>query len=484
MTISSALNSAMSGLQAASQASGLVSNNIANALTPGYAPRTLSLSSSSIGTTGGVQINGVVRHLDMQVIADRRLAGAEFGYRATTSDYLNQIEDIIGTPDEEASLSGLLASFESTLILASSRPDAVERLDATTLSADDLAKSINDVADGIQSARTDADQSIAEQVDRLNQALQDVQKLNESITAANVQKNDASGLLDQRQVLIDEISEIVPVRVLDRDNGTVALYSTGGGILLDGNAAEVGFEPSNVVTPFMSIEDGSLSGLTINGVSVNTSSDNGRLHGGTLGAQFEIRDELAPETQTQIDALARDLIERFESSAVDPTLAPGQAGLFTDQGDALDPTLELGLANRISLNTLVDPTAGGETWRLRDGLGAVTPGDTGDATLLNAFSDALTETRVPLSGSYGSAALSAAGIATSLSSQIGTSRLREDQQLSFASAQYYELSELALANGVDTDVELQNLMVIEQAYAANARVIETADEMFNTLLGI
>lgn len=484
MTISSALNSAMSGLQAASRASGLVSNNIANALTPGYARRTLSVSSSTVGNIGGVQINGVVRQIDMQVIADRRLAGAEFGYRATTSDYLNRIEDFIGTPDQQDSLSGRLAGFESTLILASSRPDAVERLDSAALSARDLANSINSIGDGIQAARTDADRSIAAQVDRLNQALQGVQQLNASITASMAQQNDTSGLLDQRRVLIDEISEIVPVRVVDRDNGTIALYSTGGGILLDGRAAEIGFEPSNIVNEFMSVSDGSLSGLTVNGFSVNTSSVNGRLHGGTLGAQFEIRDELAPEAQTQIDALARDMIERFESGTVDPSLAPGQPGLFTDQGAALDPTLELGLARRISLNALVDPTAAGETWRLRDGLGAVAPGNSGDATLLNALSDALTETRVPLSGSYGAAPLSAAGVATGLSSQIGSYRLREDQQLSFASAQYYELSEIELANGVDTDVELQNLMVIEQAYAANARVIETVDEMFDTLLRI
>lgn len=484
MTLSTALNSAMSGLHAASRASGLVSNNVANALTPGYARRTLSVSSATAGNIGGVKIDGIVRHVDLQVISDRRLAGAEFGYRATTSSYLNRVEDLIGTPDRQNSLSGRLAGFENSLILASSRPDAMERLDSAALGARDLAKSINAIADGIQDARTDADRSIAAQVSRLNDALQGVQKLNANITAAISKNVDTSALQDQRRVLIDDISEIVPVRMLNRDHGAVALYTTGGAILLDGRAAEVGFEPSNVVTPFMSVADGSLSGLTINGYSVNTSSLSGRLHGGTLGAQFEIRDELAPEAQSQIDALARDMIERFESSSVDPSLVPGQPGLFTDAGAVLDPTLELGLANRITLNAQVDPTQNGETWRLRDGLGAVAPGNAGDATLLNALSDALMQTRVPLSGSFGLAGLSAAGVTTGLSSQIGSHRLREDQQLSFASAQYYELSELELAGGVDTDVELQNLMVIEQAYAANARVIETVDQMFDSLLRI
>ena len=484
MTITSALNSAMSGLRSASRASELVSNNIANALTPGYARRTLSISSSSIGNTGGVQINGVTRHIDAQVIADRRLAGSEFGYRSNTSAFLNRIEDLIGTPDQAGSLASRLADFENNLITASSRPDATERLEAAALGARDLAVSINAVADGIQESRSNAERSIADQVTRLNDALQAVQKLNTSITAANARNSEISALQDQRQVLIDEISEMVPVRMVDRDHGTVALYTTGGAILLDGRAAEVGFDSANAVTPYMSVDDGSLSGLTINGYSVSTSSASGRLHGGTLGAQFEIRDELAPEAQAQIDAIARDLIERFQSSAVDPTLIAGQPGLFTDAGAALDPTIETGLANRLTLNTLVDPTKGGETWRLRDGLGAAGPGLSGDATLLNALADALSQTRLPSSGSFGPAALSAAGIATGLASQLGSSRLREDQLLSFASAQFYELTERELANGVDTDVELQNLMVIEQAYAANARVIETVDQMFDALLRI
>ncbi|MEZ5885404.1 MAG: hypothetical protein R3D56_00660 [Paracoccaceae bacterium] len=40
-----------------------------------------------------------------------------------------------------------------------------------------------------------------------------------------------------------------------------------------------------------------------------------------------VRDELAPEIQMQIDALARDLMERFEALGVDPTPAPGQPAL-------------------------------------------------------------------------------------------------------------------------------------------------------------
>ena len=484
MTISSALNSAMSGLRAATRASELVSSNIANVMTPGYARRTLSLSSATTGAASGVRVDGVQRNVDAQVVADLRLASSEFSYRTNTSAFLTRLEHLIGAADQSDSLSGRLADFEKNLITASSRPDATERLDILAMTARDLTVSINSVSDGIQASRTQAENSISQHVTRLNDALRGVQKLNISITAASAKQVQTAAFQDQRRALIDQINEIVPVRVIERDHGAVALYSTGGVILLDGRAADIGFEANRTVTAHMSLENGALSGLTIDGFPAGSSSGSGRLDGGRLGAEFEIRDILAPNAQVQIDALARDLIERFESSDVDPTFVSGSSSLFTDSGSGFDPMTEVGLASRLALNPIVDPTKDGESWRLRDGLRASAPGLTGDATLLNAWADALTVSRSQSSSSFAPSALSAEGVFASLTSRVASNRMREDQLLSFTSAQFYELTNLDLSNGVDTDVELQNMMVIEQAYAANARVIEAVDQMFNTLLGI
>lgn len=484
MTLTSALNAAMTGLRAASRSSEIISSNIANATTDGYGRRTLETSANTNQFLSGVRINGVTRHVDSQVLADRRLSDAEFGYRSETTTFLTRIEDLIGTPDAAGSLSARLSDFNSALVVAASRPDAPERLNSAALAARDLANTLKGASEGVQNARTQADRNINAQIGRLNDALSSVRDVNTQIIAAFSQRKDTAALQDQRQVLIDEISEMVPVRVVERDFGAVALFSTGGAILLDGTPADIEFEPSNVVTPYTSLEDGTLYGLTINGFSVSTSSLTGKLRGGTLGAQFEIRDELGPAAQTQLDAIARDLIERFEDATVDPTLAPGQPGLFTDQGAAFDPLAEEGLASRIALNALVDPAQTGETWRLRDGLGAATQGEAGDATILNALSDAITQARTPLSGSFGVGAYSALDLTSSYASQLGTDRLRSDQLLSFASAQLNELRQLELVDAVDSDVEIQRLLIVEQAYAANARVVQTVDEMMQTLLSV
>ncbi len=482
MTISAALSNAISGLRAAGRGAEVVSSNISNALTPGYGRRVLGLSSATIGNTGGVRVDGIMRIVDASLASDRRLAGAEQINAQGAADFLAGVERLLGTPDNPASLSARLSGFENALITASSRPDATERLSAAVSQAKDLVGSIAAASSGIQDARSLADRTISTQVDQLNSGLQQIVALNHQITALQVQGGSVAGLQDQRQRVIDDLGVLVPLREVPRDNGQIALYSVGGAVLVDGTAAVVGFDRSNIVTPYMSVEGGTLSGLTINGTAVRTSSEKGALRGGAIGAQFAIRDELGVEAQTQVDAIARDLVTRFQDPGVDPTIIPGGPGLFTDSGGAFDPANERGLAGRLALNAMVDPDQGGEVWRLRDGVNAATPGLTGNATLLQSLGTALSGAVVPGGGGFGGSAFTASGLVAAVTSQIGSDRTIAEQKLTFAAARFSELTERQLADGVDTDDEIQRLMTIEQAYAANARVIQTVDEMMQTIM--
>ncbi|MEP3638588.1 MAG: flagellar hook-associated protein FlgK [Paracoccaceae bacterium] len=483
MSISGAFNNAMSGLVAAGRASQVVSSNLANALTPGYGVRSLELSSRQIGDTGGVQVVGVTRNSDPQLTADRRLATAEYNFQNSTTQYLERFEAVLGTPDQAGSLTARLADFENAIISAASRPDAIERMGIVLQSASDLTSGLAEASSTLQTMRSNADETINNEVERLNGTLKDLETLNTQIVTQKLQGRDTSSMVDQRQSLVDEISEIVPVQIMERQNGGIALYSTGGAVLLDGRSTELEFQPTALVTPYMSLSGGQLSGISINGVSIDVSASTGMLRGGSLAAQFAIRDDLAPDGQIQLDAIARDLMERFEDPNVDPTLGATDPGLFTDGGAPFDPLAELGLSERLTINALSDPAQGGEIWRLRDGLGAASPGDPGNATLFTNYSDALSEKRTPASGSFGSGVFSAVELTAGLQSQIGAERLLADRQLTFSSTQMVEFQQLELEQGVDSDAELQKLLLIEQAYAANARVIRAADEMMQQLLG-
>lgn len=484
MSISSSLSNALSGLTAAARAADVVSSNTANAMTAGYARRELSISSRALGGQGaGAWVDGVTRVVNQVVLADQRIAAADVGNAGLRTDFLARIESLLGESGKPGSLSSNLSSFETALIEAASRSDSEGRLASVLKTAQTIATQLNRLSASVQQSRMDADQGIAAQVKSLNDSLSQIDRLNTEILAERASGRDATALMDQRQTLVDRVAEIVPVRELARDHDQISLYTTGGAILLEGTPAVIGFGAVGVITPDMTLASGALSGLTINGMAVPP-VDSGVLGGGTLGASFALRDELAPLAQSQIDAFARDLVSRFQDPALDPTLAAGDPGLFTDAAGALDISLEVGLAGRISVNALVDPARGGALWRLRDGLGAAAPGAVGNATLLGAMADVLGEARIPASGAFIGASRTVSGLAADILSQFSSARQTAEDQQSYATARNEALTALHLADGVDTDYEMQMLLQIEQAYAANARVIKTVDEMVQQILAI
>lgn len=485
MSLSTSLSNALSGLNAASRGAQVVSSNISNALTEGYGRRVLETSAAvNGGQSGGVRVDGVRRDTNLALISDRRLSEAETGQAETRADALSRIEAALGTPDDADSIAARIAALESSLVSAASRPDSTTRLADVLSAAQGVAGTIQAAASDIQSVRMDAENAISQDVETLNSSLSRIAELNVEIRSHAGSNVDTSALYDQRQILVDRIAEIVPLRQIARDGGTIALYTETGAALVDGQASEFAFQPAGMIVADMTIESGALSGLTLNGEPVRATGGFAPMGGGRLGALFETRDVTAPSAQADLDALARDLVERFSDSSLDPSLAPGDAGLFTDRGAAFDPLDELGLSARIAVNAAVDPAEGGAVWRLRDGLGATGVGEVGNSTLLTAFADALTTGRPAVSGPFSGQVFSAAGLASETVSRISVQAQNAIEGESFSLARTNALKEAELAGGVDTDAELQDLMLFEQAYAANAKVMQAVDQMMQTLMEI
>jgi flagellar hook-associated protein 1 FlgK len=427
-----------------------------------------------------VQVAAVIRAGDPIVTGDRRIAEAGAAERQARADFYAGIESLLGTPEQAGSLSARIADFDAALIEAASRPDADTRLAAVADSARSLTRSLSGVASEVQRARENADGQIAASVRQVNDALSGIADLNAQILSLGTMGRDTTALADRRQMLIDGIVPLVPLREVDRGNGLIALYSTGGAVLIDGdNPARLGFTQSGVITAEMTVASGALSGLTVNGRPIAT-GEGGPLSGGKLSAQFALRDSLAPDVQDQLDTLARDLVERFADPALDPTLTAGNPGLFTDLGAPLDPAGGVGLSQRLRLNYDVDPQTGGQLWRLRAGVQATAPGPEGDSRLLVALHEALNAARAPAPGQ---SPRSHSVLAGQIVSSVASGRLSAETEASYSAARADALRVLELENGVDTDRELQDLLTIEQAYAANARVLQTVDEMIKLLLG-
>ena len=485
MSLSLSLSSAVSGLQASARSAELVSSNVANALTDGYGRRDIQLTARSLGGTGsGVEITGVVRVTDQVLLSDRRVAQANMAGSAVLADAFARLEAAIGTPGDAASLGGKIAGLDSALLAATSRPESEQRLAAVLAAAQGLATQVGKASIAVQMERERADDRIAENVKELNDTLAKVAALNAQILKQVVADRDASPLMDQRQQLIDKIAEIVPLRQIDRDTGQIALISTGGAVLLDGRPALFGFTPVGKVTPDMTLASGALSGLTLKGKPVTFGDGSGKLDGGAMAANFRLRDIEAPVQQVRLDALARDLIARFANPSVDTTLTSGAPGLFTDAGAAFNAATETGLAGRLAVNTAADPANGGALWRLRDGLGATTEGPPGESALLTALRGQLTAFLAPASGGFAPGARSFTGLASDVLSYVSRARTGAEAEQSYTAARYDSLRADELAAGVDTDQQLQSLLLIERAYGANAQVIKTVDSMIKLWLGM
>ena len=478
MSLSATLASALSGLTVNARAAETVSSNVANALTPGYGRRDIALATAPLY---GVQVTGVTRDVDERLVGDRRLADAAVGFADTRAGAADRISAVFGAPGDGDDLAGLIDAFAAALTEATSRPDLTARLDAAVVAAGRITDELGRRTDQIQDLRQTAEAAIGDDVARLNDGLKIVADLNAEILRQNAHGREVAGLLDQRQAALDSIGDIVPIRTYPRQDGAVAVVTETGGVLLDGGRpAVVGFTPATLIVPDMTLASGGLSGLTLNGRPVDAGAAFGPLSGGSLAAHFKVRDVDAPAAQDRLDALARDLVERFEDPAVDPTLGAGDPGLFTVNGAALDPADTVGLAGRLAVNAAVDPAEGGATWRLRDGIGAAAPGPAGLTTTLQALSAALDAPRLPATGGF-AAARGASGLASDVMSSAARDRAGAELGLTFATARQEGLRDAELAKGVDTDAEMQRLLLIEQAYAANARVIEVVNTLLDRL---
>jgi flagellar hook-associated protein 1 FlgK len=347
---------------------------------------------------------------------------------------------------------------------------------------------MNQISTESARVRQTADADITRQVTEVNDSLGKIARLNRQIQIFASSGRDTASLIDQRERLIDRVASIVPIREHARADGVVELTTAQGLTLADTRAREIQFTPSPIITAPMRYDGGAgaLSGLTLNGVDITPGGPGSQaIAGGALAGQFAIRDDIAPQVSDRADALAADLIGRLAASGVDPTLAPGAPGLFTDNGAAYDPLTLTGLAGRIQLNAAVDPDAGGDPALIRDGLGATAPGPVTNGDLPRALLDALTATGSVTMVPGLPAGLSFAGAAAGLVELTAFNRVSTEVNVAaFSSTRETLASAEADAIGVDSDVELQALIQIEQAFAANVQVIQTASRMLDELLEI
>jgi len=482
LSLSHAINAARSGLQVSGLRADIVATNVANATTPGYVRRSVLLGETIIGSnTAGVHGEGISRATDAILTSERMSLTSDLTKASVLSSTWQSLSARLGDTADGSGLFNLISDFETSLSAAVTSPESSANASGVIDTANALVREFNSLSQYVTDQRAEADREISDGVRVVNDALKQIEMLNGKVAGIDRSSPQAAALLDERQRAVDTISEYLPVQSVARQGGTIDIVTKEGVYLLAGTAREIEFTPSNSFEPGVTLADGDLSGLTVDGLDLTPGAATySAVSSGLFGALFTLRDTDLPKFGAQLDTVASDLVTRLSDDALDPTKPAGDFGLFVD----LDPAGGAGIAGRLAVNPLVDPTQGGDLSRLRDGLGATTPGPTGNNAILSAMFDALTGVRaVNANGLQGQ--FSSAELAANFSSLTGQARISNEAVLSSTSAQHSIMLEAEqAATGVDVDAEMQDLLLIEQAYAANARVIEIANQMLQRLMEI
>lgn len=482
MSITSALNAAKSGLQITGLRADIVATNVANASTPGFVRRAVNIGENLIGgQTAGVLSNGISRSGSDVLTRERLTLSSDLAQSNILSSAWQSIRGQLGDSLDGTGLFQNFSDFETALSNAAATPESSANLTALFNAADGIAQEFNTLSRDLAALRSETDREIVLGVDTVNQALSQVQELNTQIASTSPNTNKAAALQDERQRQLNTIAEYLPIQTVPRDSGTIDILTKEGVFLLASDARTIEFSQSFAFGPDQTLDNGLLSGLTVDGTDITPGAPTfAAISSGALGALFQLRDQDIPRFSDQLDTLANDLIARLSDDSIDPASTPGGAGLFVDP----DIAAGVGSAGRISINAAVDPSAGGSLTRLRDGLEATGVGPPGNNTILSNLLSATTSVQsINVNGLQGN--FSAPELAAHLSSIVGQTSVNHEAVQSSTLAQHAALQEAERSEtGVDVDTQLQELLLVEQAYAANARVIEVANQLLNRLLEI
>ncbi|WP_253821678.1 flagellar hook-associated protein FlgK, partial [Salmonella enterica] len=238
--MSSLINHAMSGLNAAQAALNTVSNNINNYNVAGYTRQTtiLAQANSTLGAGGwignGVYVSGVQREYDAFITNQLRGAQNQSSGLTTRYEQMSKIDNLLA--DKSSSLSGSLQSFFTSLqTLVSNAEDPAAR-QALIGKAEGLVNQFKTTDQYLRDQDKQVNIAIGSSVAQINNYAKQIANLNDQISrmtgvGAGASPND---LLDQRDQLVSELNKIVGVEVSVQDGGTYNLTMANGYTLVQG----------------------------------------------------------------------------------------------------------------------------------------------------------------------------------------------------------------------------------------------------------
>lgn len=246
------LEIASSGLRAANAALNTTANNISNASTVGYSRQEVKQEAmnplrvfSTYGCAGaGVNTLAIERIRNRFYDQKFRENETKLGEFDTKAYYCKMIEEYL-TDDGKTGFKSIFDKLGEALqeITKNASSDATKR--AFISQAKSMADYFNNMYGDLQNLQADANDEIKIRIDHINSIAQDLATVNKQINTIEINGSTANELRDKRDVLLDELSAIVDVDVvedpiLDQQGNETGIYRcivriAGGQVLVDQN---------------------------------------------------------------------------------------------------------------------------------------------------------------------------------------------------------------------------------------------------------
>jgi flagellar hook-associated protein 1 FlgK len=328
MGLSSALASAMSGLTANQAALSITSANIANANTPGYVAESANqIEVPSGGPGSSALFAGVSRDLDTFIQSQLRTETGGAGFANQNANILGQLQSVYGTPGGTGTLETAFNNFTSAVQAISTSSTGLSAQTTALSAAQVLAQQLNTTSQGIQTLRSNVEQDIGTSVTQANTDLNQIAAINTKLQGISPTDPSAAALEDQRDNAINNLSNLMDVKVTTDSSNQANIFTTTGVQLVGaGLASQFKFTSAGTLTANSLYNSdptksgvGSLTVTLPNGSSLDVVA-NKVISSGQIAADLQLRDQTLVQAQTQVDQLAATL-----SSSLSDLTTPGTA---------------------------------------------------------------------------------------------------------------------------------------------------------------
>ncbi len=473
---------ARSALLTHQQALQTISQNIANAETPGYsrqeavlvANTPVRLPYGNVGT--GVHVETIIRKRDILLDENYRTSAGQSGQAGMRHGLLSQLEGVFGEPTD-AGMTNALDQFWGAWNDLASTPSSGAARAVVQQRGRQLTQLFNSYDTQLTQQRTGSMERLSSTLAQVNQYAQQVAELNHRIVASESGGHTANDLRDQRDIALDGLSRIAGTRTINQADGTVSVI-IGNSTLVDGSTARPLSLQLEIPTPPPTVTP---SDVPVR-IRLGNSPDRLAPLGGELKAIVDNINTEIPSLRGQLDAMASSLAEEVNAAHTagyifNGTTIPGTAaGNFFATGTVTNPVR----AGTIALDSLI----AGDASKIAASGNANAPTDNTAALALTALrtaSDTVSYTTPSGTTVSGSFLGFFRGTVTALG--ISTQAAGDDAAVYGSLAGQADARRLSVS-GVNTDEELVNMMRVQQSYTAATRLIRTADEMLQTLLAM